>query len=63
MNTFEKINIAILLVTVSYIIAISDLLSRVDPEEPMGEVSILRSVRPQRKNYCERRDVCAATLR
>jgi hypothetical protein len=34
MNTFEKINIAILLATVSYIIAINDLLSRVDHIEP-----------------------------
>ncbi len=34
MNTFEKINIAILLVTVSYIIAISDLLSRMGHIEP-----------------------------
>lgn len=30
MNTFEKINIAILLATVSYIIAVNDLLSRME---------------------------------
>ena len=34
MNTFEKINIAILVATVSYIIAINDLLSRMDSIEP-----------------------------
>ena len=34
MNTFEKINIAILVATVSYIIAINDLLSRMGSIEP-----------------------------
>ena len=34
MNTFEKINIAILVATVSYIIAINDLLSRTGSIEP-----------------------------
>ncbi|MDJ0821997.1 MAG: hypothetical protein QNJ09_09360 [Paracoccaceae bacterium] len=34
MNTLEKVNLAILLATISYIIAINNLLSRVDQMEP-----------------------------
>lgn len=46
MNAFEKINIAILLATVSYIVAVNDLLARVDDIEPATRwvVTVLTSV-------------------
>jgi hypothetical protein len=46
MNAFEKINIAILLATVSYIIAVNDLLSRMDYIEPTTRwvITVLTSV-------------------
>ncbi len=46
MNTFEKINIAILLATVSYIVAVHDLLSRVVGIDPSTRwvITVLTSV-------------------
>jgi len=46
MNAFEKISIAILLATVSYIIAVNDLLSHVDDIEPATRsvITVLTSV-------------------
>ena len=46
MNTFEKINIAILLATVSYIIAVNDLLLRASAIEPATRwiITVLTSV-------------------
>ena len=46
MNAFERINIAILLTTVSYIIAVNDLLSRTDYIEPATRwaITVLTSV-------------------
>jgi hypothetical protein len=46
MNAFEKINIAILLATVSYIIAVNDRLARVEDIEPAARwaITVLTSV-------------------